>query len=433
MPTFAPGEHVGQFYRVERLLAEGAVGAVYLAHDEALGRNVALKVLHDGVEPAEGTRLMKEAAALATLRNDHVVGVYAFGNHEGTPYIAMEYVEGRNLRGLIDEYYIEHRDWVPIFRAVQLLRDIADGMAAVHGAGIVHRDVKPENVVIEKGTGRVVIVDFGAAVVAADAKVGPVMGTPYYLSPEAAHGARPHPGMDIYSLGCLAYELLTGRGPFEADVVQEILLQHAKDPIPPVSSLRPGLGALDDLLSRSIAKKVSDRIASMAVFSNLLGDQLTPNPVMMSDDSLSLVMDRPDGGIRILVVDDDPIFARVAARCARLAMIGSNAEVSRASTGGKALANAQRHRPDIIVLDYMLPDIDGVEVLSRIRAGHDGDHPEVIVASGALGVAEQWRFGILGVTEFVDKPVEFTDLLAVIHRIAAKRGWTAERDATVAS
>jgi len=275
-----------------------------------------------------------------------------------------------------------------------------------------------------------VLVDFGAAVLAREAFDGRVMGTPYYLSPEAAEGAQPAPTMDIYSVGCTAYELLTGRGPFQGTDIPKIILQHRKGEIPQVSRMRPGLERLDDLLARVIAKDPKQRVQSATVLSNLFEDHLEPPPSAapaMSEESVSVVLDREEaGGVRILVVDDDPIFARIAARCARLAMIGVSTEVVRVGTGKKALANVARRRPDIIVLDYLLPDMDGVEVLSRIRSGPDGSHPEVLVASGAVGIAEQWRFGILGVSEFVGKPVEFTALLKIIHDLAARRGWTGE-------
>lgn len=412
-------------YRVDARLGSGAMGVVYRARDVKLERETALKVLQ-GASADVGDRLRREAAALATLRHDHVVQVYTFGEHEGAPYFAMEFVDGRALGDLVEEHYVTHASPVPLYRAFQILRELASGLTAVHAAGLVHRDVKPANVVVEHRTGRSVLVDFGAAMLATDLPAGPILGTPHYLAPEVIRGEAPSARAHIYSLGCLAFELLTGRMPFDGRTMGQILALQRDGVAPRPSSLRAELAPVDDLLARMLSKDPATRIANGGLICHALDDVIAgmalaaPRLEPTSEETMAGAED----GLRILVVDDDPAFARLAARAVQIAFAGSHASVSRVTSGEAALANAARKRPDVIVLDYVLPDIDGVEVLSRIRARDDGFHPEVLVISGALARGEQWRFSILGVRDFLAKPVEFPSLVTAVHDIGERRGWT---------
>ena len=166
-----------------------------------------------------------------------------------------------------------------------------------------------------------------------------------------------------------------------------------------------------------------DRQPSAAGVANLFAEVLIEGP-HTTDQTTSVEIAVDHGGINILVVDDDPLFARIAARCAQVALSDEHVVVSRALTGARALEKAALRRPDLIVLDYLLPDMNGVEVLSRLRAMREGFHPEVVVASGAVGAEEQWRFGILGVRDFLSKPVEFATLVERLHDVARRRAWT---------
>ncbi len=411
----APGDLVDGRYRVEARVGNGATGQVYRCTDVDLRRTCCLKLLSEGSHEA----LRSEAAALASLRHEHVVGIYTFGSHLGRAFFAMEFVEGRDLAAQIDEHYREHETAIPVRQAVRLVRELCDGVSAVHAAGIVHRDIKPANVVVEARTGRLVLVDFGAAVVARGHE-GPIVGTPRYMAPEIFRGDPPTARADLYSIGCLAFELLTGRPPFVSDDLREMREMHLSAPIPRPSTLRAELAPHDAVFETLLAKKPRERPATAAMLANMLEDREAPPSVgPVSELSVS-----SPGSLRVLVVDDDPTFARMAARCAQIALPGVNISVSRASSGADAVENASRRRPDLIVLDYLLPDTTGDDVLVQIRAQH-GYHADVLVASGVLGRRERWRFHILGVSAFVDKPIEFHDLTARIHEIAERRGWLA--------
>lgn len=421
---FANGETIDRRYRVEGRLAGGATGVIYRCMDVDLERPCCVKVLNEPLPSGAREQLRQEAAALATVRHEHVVSVYAFGDHVGRPFFAMEYVQGRDLAAVIAEHYEAHGAPVPLAQAIRLLRSLCDGLAAVHGAGIVHRDIKPANVILEARTGRLVLADFGAAVIARQ-WAGVIVGTPHYMPPEAFLGGSPTPSGDLYSVGCLAFELLTGRVPFDGKDVARIRLQHLRSPVPRISEHRPELAAYDSLFERLLAKDAAGRPQSAAMLGNQLEDRapaLAPSTPAGTLEPASEVVTASAEGLRILVVDDDPTFARMAARCAQIALTDTRISVSRAGTGAMAIANALKKRPDLIVLDYLLPDMTGLDVLSQIRA-HEGHHAEVLVASGALGAKERWRFHILGVTEFVDKPIEFPTLTDLIHQIAVRRAW----------
>ncbi|MBN8609763.1 MAG: protein kinase [Deltaproteobacteria bacterium] len=399
-------------YRVDALLGGGAMGQVFRATDVELERACCLKVVHGSHPDFE---LRTEARALAGIRHENVVGVYGFGHHAGQPYLAMEYVHGHDLGWLIFEHYRTHHAPIPVTRAMQIVRSLCDGLSAVHGAGIVHRDIKPQNVILEKRTGRAVLVDFGAAVGAS--WMGGTRGTPHYMPPEAFVGAPPSPQTDLYSLGCVAFELLTGSLPYDGDELRTLAHLHTNAQIPRVSAFRPELAQLDVLFDSVLAKNPRARPSSAAMLGNLFEDTLAGQ----TDPGSSEIATATDG-IRILVVDDDPTFARMAARCVQVAFADTHVSVKRVATAAAALESALARRPDLVLLDYSLPDSTGVEVLSTLRA-HHGHHTEALIASGALGQKERWRFQILGVTEFVDKPVDFQALVSLLHHTAASRAW----------
>ena len=409
-------------YSVERGLSAGGTGVVYKAYDLDLERNVALKLLQRP-GPDEREVLRREAVALARLRSSSVVAVYGFGDHEDRSYVAMEFVAGRNLAQVIRDHRIREAP-IPLHRGVQILCDVCDGLAAIHGAGLIHRDIKPGNVVIEDHSGRVVIVDFGAAIESGTPS-DRVVGTPAFLAPELWTGATPSTRSDMYALGCTAFELLTGRLPYEAEDSRGMRAAHARAPIPRADEVRPELSALAPLFTTLLAKDPEDRPPGAAVVSNRLAGALRPDPPRREDQRPSSDTHQdPELGINILVVDDDPVFAKIAARCARVALSQAHVTVSRASNGERALAKAARRRPDLVVLDYLLPDMNGVEILSRLRAMPGGSHPEVVVASSSVGEDEQWRFGILGVRDFIRKPIDFTELVERLHAAAQRRAWT---------
>jgi beta-lactam-binding protein with PASTA domain/predicted Ser/Thr protein kinase len=224
-------------YRVLGRLGVGGMATVYLAEDSSLGRKVALKVMAERyAEDGEFVeRFRREAQAAARLNHPNIIAVYDRGEADGRPYIAMEYLQGRTLKQIIQK-----EGPLPPERAVAIAMQILAGLRYAHEHGVVHRDVKPHNVLVGDD-GRIKVTDFGIAH-AGDpqmTEVGSIVGTAQYLSPEQARGRSVGPQTDIYSLGVVLYEMLAGRVPFEGDSSVAIAMQHVSDEPPPLRSLAP--------------------------------------------------------------------------------------------------------------------------------------------------------------------------------------------------
>ncbi|MFO0561903.1 MAG: protein kinase [Polyangiales bacterium] len=427
VPILEPKTLVDGRFEVEKEIGRGGMGVLYRAIDVHLQRPCALKLLR-GKYSHDRERLRREAAALAAVRNEHVVDVYTFGLHQEIPYFAMEFVVGMNLAAIVREHAAHNNVFVPIRRAVQILCDLCDALSAIHKVGIVHRDVKPDNVIVEDHTGRSVLVDFGTAALGDDGDE--IVGTPGYFAPETLFTPKSTPAQDLYSFGCLAFQLLTNKPPYAGREFEELLRQHAKAPIPKPSLLRAELAPFDELFTELLAKDPADRLSNAAIVRNALEDRLSialaASPVEsaahepIAEDSTAR---RGAGSLRVLVVDDDPLFARIATRCALVAFSDIPVAVAKANTAKDAIASIEQKRPDIVVLDYHLPDGNGLDVLTRLRAERGGANTDVIVASNFLTSAPRWRFDVLGVREFVEKPVDFAALVAVLQKIAVRRGW----------
>ncbi|MGH7328700.1 MAG: protein kinase domain-containing protein, partial [Polyangiaceae bacterium] len=236
-----------------------------------LDRPLALKLIARELsqDPMTIARFRREAQSLATIRHQHVVQVYAYGPHDGTYFFAMEFIDGHTLDHLLTER--EHQ--LPLDQIAIILRAVASGLGAVHEKGLVHRDVKPGNIVIEFSTGRPVLVDFGLAanVRPTDGRTSFVGGTPYYMAPEQIRagdeGAEPPgPAADQYALACMAYELLTGHPVFESKNVSAILAGHLHRLPPMLSDSNPDLAPIDAPLQRALAKKPEERFESCEAF-----------------------------------------------------------------------------------------------------------------------------------------------------------------------
>ncbi len=249
-------------YKVVRRLGSGGMANVYLAEDQELGRRVAIKILNDrhAHDNQFVERFRREAKNAAGLSHPNVVSIYDRGEAEGTYYIAMEYLDGRSLKELIVS-----RGPAPVPVAIDYARQILAALRFAHRNGIVHRDIKPHNVLVD-GEGRVKVTDFGIARAGAASQMteaGSIVGTAQYLSPEQAKGTAVDQRSDIYSLGIVLYELLTGRVPFTGDTPVEIAMKHISEtPVPP-SQLRPDVPRdLDFVVMRALAKDPADRYQS---------------------------------------------------------------------------------------------------------------------------------------------------------------------------
>lgn len=226
-----PGTTVDGRYVIESELGRGGMGIVCLALDTFLDRHVAVKFIAPtwAGDSDITARFQREAKALASIRSQYVVQVYAFGRHGASYFFAMEYVPGRSLKQIVTEHKL-HGDTIPVLRSLTILSQIAQGIDAVHAAGIVHRDVKPSNIVIEQHTGRPVLVDFGLAVPGDDPAAALAIGTPQYMAPEQILGKGEVTGAcDVYALGQVLYEMLTGEPCFGGETVRDVLRAQVTD------------------------------------------------------------------------------------------------------------------------------------------------------------------------------------------------------------
>ncbi len=256
-------------YTIERPLGRGGMATVYLAHDRKLDRPVALKVLHPELATAIGVeRFLREIGTVAGLNHPLILALYDSGEAEELLYYTMPYVEGETLRSrLTRERQFSIED------AVGVTYDVAEALSYAHSRGVVHRDIKPENILFSAG--RAVVADFGIARALTVARIeltgsGVLIGTPAYMSPEQAGGEVTIDGRsDLYSLGCVLYEMLAGRPPFAGPTVQALIARLSIDSPPPIRSARPSVPvALERAVLKALAKVPADRFATISQFAD---------------------------------------------------------------------------------------------------------------------------------------------------------------------
>ncbi|HEX2070931.1 MAG TPA: protein kinase [Thermoleophilaceae bacterium] len=267
-----PGEIAGR-YRIERRLGAGGMSTVFLAQDTVLERPVAVKLLAEHLADDEAfvARFQREALAAARLQHPNVVQVFDYGldatSHRH--FIVMEFVDGPSCADLLRD-----RKRLDIDETVRIARDACHGLDYAHRAGVVHRDVKPGNLLLSAESGTTKLADFGIAKAAEQTRitqVGSVLGTAAYLSPEQAHGDEAGPRSDTYSLGVCAYQLLTGRLPHEYGSLTELALKQREEPIEPISELRPEVPLQLDLAIRvSLERDPADRYDTALDFARAL-------------------------------------------------------------------------------------------------------------------------------------------------------------------
>jgi serine/threonine protein kinase len=261
------GELIAERYELEELCGTGGMSSVYRARDRLLERDVALKILHERFmgDGDHVERFREEARSVAQLSHPNIVTVIDRGEQEGRQFIVFEYVPGENLKALVQRE-------APLSEgeALELALQVAQALAFAHENGLVHRDVKPQNVLLS-GDGEAKVTDFGIArsmdVQHGLTQTGTVMGTSDYMAPEQARGAKATVQSDVYSLGAVLYELLTGEVPFHGDNFVAVAMRHINEPVPSVRERRPDVSPrLDAAIRRAMAKDPRDRFPSMDVF-----------------------------------------------------------------------------------------------------------------------------------------------------------------------
>ncbi|MBN2722783.1 MAG: serine/threonine protein kinase [Deltaproteobacteria bacterium] len=315
LPQIKPGDMIGE-YRVRRLLDSGGMGTVYAGVHPVIGKKVAIKILHPHVaqNPENISRFKQEASVVNAIGDPGIVDIFSFGEHEGRYYFVMEYLKGERLLE-----FLRRQGRISGFAAAQLLRMLALSMAAAHDKNVIHRDIKAENIfLVPSNDGywppRSKILDFGLAKLAMplpgqqlpQTRQGVTLGTPYYMSPEQCRGLALDARSDIYSLGVLAYEMVTGSLPFMHKDAIEVMHMHLKNEI----SLEPGEDLprlMVELIKGCLEKKPDDRPQDMREFITSLESifpTLSPNAVQpqisSSEDEVSglyRIDDIPDSSV----------------------------------------------------------------------------------------------------------------------------------------
>jgi eukaryotic-like serine/threonine-protein kinase len=404
-PGIRSGEIIEGKYKITAVLGEGAMGVVALALDEALQRYVAVKLIRPQIRAMRDfqARFLREARAMASIRHENVVAIHSFGEHDGAPYFVMEYVPGTSL-----ERWLALHAPLDIDVALGVLGQVCRGVQAIHDAGAVHLDIKPANVLIGPGF-RIAVTDLGLARPAARGAKSDSHapgGTPHYMAPEAvfANGRSEEDWarVDIYALGVLAFELLTGQLPFQGESAASVLMQQISATPPNPSAVRSELPCgFDEPVLAALAKSPEDRPASAIQFYERLMSVRSSRP--------------PAPATRILVADDDSTFRALARSVLQGAIPG--AEVTCVPDGTAALAHMDEHPPDLLLLDLQMPEMNGLEVMAALRGSGRAPNTRVLVAS-AVGTTADWKvLSDFEADAFLVKPVTAVQLARAVTRL----------------
>jgi diguanylate cyclase (GGDEF)-like protein len=382
------GTIVGGTYRVTHELSRGAMGVVYRGEDLGLGRPVAIKVLRSDLASDRDLvdRFRAEAAMLASLHHRNLVQVYALGEHAGEVYFVMELVEGQPLSEVL-RATLERREWFPVDAVAQIALEIGDALDAMHALGLIHRDVKPANVLLDRERDRAVLVDVGVAVKAGDTR--DAAGTPGFAAPESFLAQEGGPPTDVYGLAATMYCALTGRPPFGSGPAPQVVQRQLNDPLVPPSQLRPGLSeAVDAVLAKALAASPKRRWASASTFALALGRALERKSGEIRLPQLEPVLDVA-GTISVLEAASgfdqdlafpselDQVIGRV--RAAHLRVL---TKILQHQLGTSALAKLRDARPELAgPLSSGLSPLAWVDLKDLIAALHAGGD---LATSGVL-------------------------------------------------
>jgi serine/threonine protein kinase len=373
-------------YRLISRLGTGGMGEVWRAEDTKLLRQVAIKILPKQLAQDEEwkERFLREARTVAQLNHPNIATIYGIDEQDDALYIAMELIEGESLSTVTARGPMTPAD------AVRVAVDVCDGLSEAHAKGIVHRDIKPDNIILSPRF--VKILDFGIAKQiggTADPALtqgGMVVGTPHYMSPEQALGRTVDARTDIFSLGVVLYEMLSGTKPFAGDAVTEILLKIVMSQPPDIGDAAPAIApALASVVRRCMEKQPEDRFAGCDELRAALAASLQeersrkPAPAPQPDVPQSTDVPQPSNArYRALIADDDPatryILASVLAR--------NQIAFDEAENGAAAVRLLKTNRYELIFIDLLMPRMDGWGVVDYLRAKRAEHAPRVYIVTG---------------------------------------------------
>ncbi|HKV88356.1 MAG TPA: HD domain-containing phosphohydrolase [Candidatus Dormibacteraeota bacterium] len=407
--SLAEGLTLGPYRIIERI-GRGGMATVYRAYHAGLDRHVAVKVLPEFFAEDEGyrERFQQEARSIARLKHPSILDVFDFGQQDGLTYLVLELVEGGTLADRVGTP-------IPLEEVVRLLGAVGDALDYAHLNGVLHRDVKPSNILIRRD-GTPVLGDFGLAKMLGSIRKltgsGIVMGTPEYMSPEQAADDPIGPASDRYSLAVVAYEMLTGRVPFQADTPAAVLLSHLNKAMPPTLELKGELSAhVEDVLRRALAKSPDDRYPSSAEFIGALRPAAWP--ALDREEPTASAAGRPRAARSrrtpvVLVVDDGAANRDLIEAC----LAGVECEVRTAEDGPSALRAIQAASPDLVLLDVQMPVMDGYEVCRRIKASPKCRLLPVVMITSLNRTEDRILALDSGADDYMSKPVDRVELVA---------------------
>lgn len=420
------GTKIHNRYEVRSHLGDGSTATVYKAYDTKLGRDVALKVLLPHVRETTAQRFFQEAKAAAHLNHPNIMSIFDIGEDDGRHYLVVEFVEGDAL-----SHYIPSSPSVVVELGVQIAR----ALDYAHNNDIIHRDIKPANIKVTPD-GQVKIMDLGLARPRAGKRVtapGMVIGTPAYISPEQAQGHNLDSRTDIYSLGIVLYEMITGELPFNADDITALLLQHVQQPPEPPSKVVANLPrALETVILKTLEKNPNRRFQSMDAVANALrasipttaeldaaddedGADLKPEwEKTMQTDRLRDPSSRSRGNIvRVVLADDHTILRKTLA-----SFIETRDEfiiVGEAADGNEAFDRTMELHPDLLILDLNMPNKSGLEILPHIKL--KASDVKVLVLTGRDDDAYIVRALRAGANGYILKSADEGELFDSMNRV----------------
>lgn len=403
---FAAGELLDGVYEIMELLGRGGMGQVFEAHDHLLNRRVAIKAAWPNpLTPP----LRNEARALAAFQHPSLVSVHTLGEHRGIDYLVMERIYGVSLTQHAATRWSSGQS-LTAAEVVQLVAPAAEGLSVVHRAGLVHRDIKPDNIMLTP-VHRVVLMDFGLVLPEFDVNGKQrVAGSPPYMAPEALlNTAEPGHGhlADIFGLGVVAYELMTGYRPFPGTTVREVIASHDRGQPQPVSELLPDCPlALSQVVQEMLSPDPLMRIQSAEAVAWQMRAVRDERPRSGDPGTIG------GNGPSVLIVDDDVDLARILTFYVR--QIVGRADIRVAHDGEEALKEVQRKEPDVMLLDLHMPRMNGVEVCMQLKGEGLGQSCSIISVSAGAQDHDVQLLHQLGIHHFVEKGSNLRERLRAV-------------------
>jgi len=422
-------EMLGSYRLIDRLGA-GGMGEVWRAEDTRLLRPVAIKILSERIanDPEWKARFLREARTIAQMNHPNIATIYSIEQEGDKFFIAMELVEGESLGTVLA------RGPLPPREAVQIMMQVAEALAEAHDKGVVHRDVKPDNIIV--GKRGVKVLDFGIAkqiTATTDSptltQAGLIVGTPFYMSPEQALGRPVDARSDLFSLGVVLYEALAGRRPFEGESVTETMMNIIMQEPPDVGAVVPAVPhALAEVVGRALQKKPERRFGSAGEIVDALAGidfDAPPRPpekpskqdvptVAMASAQPPQPAQQSIPGQRALIADDDPVTRYLIAN-----VLGQRrVAFDEASNGADAVKALKQHEYTLVFLDLLMPRIDGWGVIDFLRRSRSAKPPKIVVVTGVkdqtLSVADREL-----VSSLIYKPLDPGDVDRVVQQSLA--------------